>query len=577
MATSMPPGAPRQPPPQILSPNFQQKPDSMLDNLQKLNLNKPPSLPNSAPTVPPFVRSPSTPSRPIAPPVGVVPRSNVPPNAGSVVPFGPAGGQPSPFGTRPPPGYLPSSMGGGQVISPGGSGAPPLGGQPGAYVSPPSALGGSIRNGPPVGVPPPMIGTIRSPSQAPSMGSFLARPPVSHPLGPPTSPFSAPLPAPTWPPEQHTAAPGAFQPPGMLGGPPSQPNQYSHQTGSSLEGSWKNSSNHLPRPIPCSSITLHDTRQGNQANPPPPATSDYIVRDTGNCSPRYMRCTVNQIPCTADILTNCGMQLALLVQPLALPHPSEDPIPVLDFGESGPIRCSRCKGYINPFMKFIDHGKRFICNFCGFVDNTPHEYQCNLGPDGRRRDADERPELCRGTVEFVATKEYMMQDPMPAVYFFLIDVSMNAIQTGATAAACAAINQVIADLPDGPRTKVGIATFDSTIHFYNLKRALQQPLMLIVPDVQDVYIPLETDVVVQLAECREHINQLLESIPSMFEDNRTAESAFFAAVKAAFLAIKSTGGKLLVFQSVLPSVGMAALSARDDEGRSNISAGDKMA
>lgn len=27
---------------------------------------------------------------------------------------------------------------------------------------------------------------------------------------------------------------------------------------------------------------------------------------------------------------------------------------------------------------------------------------------------------------------------------------------------------------EGPRTHVGIATFDSTIHFYNLKRALQQ-------------------------------------------------------------------------------------------------------
>jgi hypothetical protein len=36
---------------------------------------------------------------------------------------------------------------------------------------------------------------------------------------------------------------------------------------------------------------------------------------------------------------------------------------------------------------------------------------------------------------------------MPAVYFFLIDVSMNAVQTGATAAACSAINQVITDLP----------------------------------------------------------------------------------------------------------------------------------
>lgn len=45
----------------------------------------------------------------------------------------------------------------------------------------------------------------------------------------------------------------------------------------------------------------------------------------------------------------------------------------------------------------------------GFTDETPRDYHSNLGPDGRRRDADERPELCRGTVEFVATKEYMVR------------------------------------------------------------------------------------------------------------------------------------------------------------------------
>ncbi|KAL7114466.1 hypothetical protein ACP275_04G122500 [Erythranthe tilingii] len=271
------------------------------------------------------------------------------------------------------------------------------------------------------------------------------------------------------------------------------------------------------------------------------------------------------------------MQLALLVQPLALPHPSEEPIHVVDFGESGPVRCSRCKGYVNPFVKFIDQGRRFICNLCGFTDETPRDYHCNLGPDGRRRDADERPELCRGTVEFVASKEYMVRDPMPAVFFFLIDVSMNAIQTGATAAACSAINQVIADLPKAPQTMVGIATFDSTIHFYNLKRELQQPLMLIVPDVQDVYTPLQSDVIVQLAECRQHLEILLESIPTMFQSNRTADSSFGAAVKAAFLAMKSTGGKLLVFQSVLPSIGIGSLSAREAEGRSNMSAAEKEA
>lgn len=36
---------------------------------------------------------------------------------------------------------------------------------------------------------------------------------------------------------------------------------------------------------------------------------------------------------------------------------------------------------------------------------------------------------------------------MPAVYYFLIDVSSTAVQTGAVAAACSAIHRALADLP----------------------------------------------------------------------------------------------------------------------------------
>ncbi|KAJ7979721.1 Protein transport protein Sec24-like [Quillaja saponaria] len=449
---------------------------------------------------------------------------------------------------------------------------------------------------------PPTVVSAQSSAQAPSMHSLLGRPAFSAPPGPPGQqplhystqggpppPQTSPYGSQTWransgPMAPPSSIPGSALPPGMYGMQRPFPDQSMTsippaigQAGAPVIGSSKIDPNQIPRPIPSSSIMMHETRSGDQANPPPPATSDYIVRDTGNCSPRYMRCTISQIPCTAELLTSSGMQLALLVQPLALPHPSEEPIQVVDFGDSGPVRCSRCKAYINPFMKFINQGRQFICNFCGLPDETPHDYHCNLGPDGRRRDADERPELCRGTVELVASKEFLVRDPMPAVYFFLIDVSMNAIQTGATAAACGAVSQVISDLPEGPRTFVGVATFDSTIHFYNLKRASQQPLMLIVPDVQDVYTPLQTDVIVQLSECRQHLELLLDSIPTMFQSNRTAESAFGAAIKAAFLAMKDTGGKLLVFQSVLPSMGIGALSAREAEGRANISAGEKEA
>lgn len=60
----------------------------------------------------------------------------------------------------------------------------------------------------------------------------------------------------------------------------------------------------------------------------------------------------------------------------------------------------------------------------------PVEYFCPLDANGKRRDAEERPELSKGSVEFVAPTEYMVRPPMPPVYFFLIDVSLSAIKTG---------------------------------------------------------------------------------------------------------------------------------------------------
>ncbi|XP_058102965.1 protein transport protein SEC24 C-like [Magnolia sinica] len=615
--------------PPNFNPNYQNNPNSLSDSMQNLQINHlpgpPPAMPNtSGPRPPPFVTPPfqsSVPphispasfpgvapvSRPGPPPadiarVGAPPPGPQPVNLVSNLASGRSSGPPfslsAPFGSRPPPpGVYPSApmMTGPIAPSPNVQGlmsnGPPTFAQGSFPGGPRSSPIGSTQR-PPAGPPP--VGSFPRDPQASSVHPFLGSPPAGPPLGPFSTssqgmpPTSAPLygsqPWQMQPQQGSPLAPGTMPPPRTFGMTPGLPNQpmppvppgmgHPSVSGAPVAGS-KIDPNQIPRPIPSSPVTIFDTRQNNQANNPPPATSEYIVRDTGNCSPRYMRCTINQIPCSGDLLTTSGMLLALMVQPLAVPHPSEEPIQVVDFGEGGPVRCSRCKGYINPFMKFIDQGKRFICNLCGFINETPCDYYCNTAPDGRRRDADERPELCRGTVEFVATKEYMVRDPMPAVFFFLIDVSMNAIQTGATAAACSAINQAIIDLPEGPRTMVGIATFDSAIHFYNLKRALQQPLMFIVPDVQDVYTPLQTDIIVQLAECRQHLEQLLESIPTMFQNNRVTESAFGAAIKAAYLAMKSTGGKLLVFQSVLPSVGIGSLSAREAEGRTNVSAGEK--
>lgn len=86
-------------------------------------------------------------------------------------------------------------------------------------------------------------------------------------------------------------------------------------------------------------------------------------------------------------------------------------VQTVDFGESGPIRCAQCKAYMNAHMQFVDRGRKFKCCFCGTSNATPVDYICNTGVDGKRHDANERPELCRGSVDFVASKEYMVSNP----------------------------------------------------------------------------------------------------------------------------------------------------------------------
>lgn len=44
-------------------------------------------------------------------------------------------------------------------------------------------------------------------------------------------------------------------------------------------------------------------------------------------------------------------------------------------------------------------------------------------------DADQCPELVKGSVKFVAATEYMVRAPMPPLYFFFIDVSVSAARS----------------------------------------------------------------------------------------------------------------------------------------------------
>ncbi|KAE9618908.1 putative von Willebrand factor, type A, Zinc finger, Sec23/Sec24-type, sec23/Sec24, trunk [Lupinus albus] len=285
-----------------------------------------------------------------------------------------------------------------------------------------------------------------------------------------------------------------------------------------------------------------------------------------NCNPRYLRFTTNAIPSSQSLASRWHLPLGAVVCPLA-ESPHGDDVTIVNLSPGGVVRCRRCRTYVNPYMTFTEGGRKYRCNICALLNEVPSEYYAQLDATGKRVDLNQRPELTKGTMEFVASAEYMARPPMPPVYFFLIDVSISAVRSGMIEVVAQTIRSCLDELPGFPRTQIGFATFDSTIHFYNLKSSLTQPQMLVVSDLDDIFVPLPDDLLVNLSESRNVVEIFLDSLPSMFQDNVNLESAFGPALKAAFMIMSQLGGKLLIFQNTLPSLGVGRLKLREDDSR----------
>ena len=72
-----------------------------------------------------------------------------------------------------------------------------------------------------------------------------------------------------------------------------------------------------------------------------------------------------------------------------------------------------------------------------------------------------------------ASLRMQVRPPMPAVFFFVLDVTAGAVSSGMLAIACETIKGALDGLPGGERTHIGFLTFDAHLHFYNLSEARQ--------------------------------------------------------------------------------------------------------
>ncbi|OXU26882.1 hypothetical protein TSAR_008825 [Trichomalopsis sarcophagae] len=307
---------------------------------------------------------------------------------------------------------------------------------------------------------------------------------------------------------------------------------------------------------------------------PPLVTTKFIVEDQGNASPRFIRSSMYTVPTTADIIKQTQIPFSLILSPMAQVEEGEYEPPIVDMGEIGPVRCNRCKAYMSPFMQFVDAGRRFQCMFCKSTTEVPTEYFQHLDHTGQRMDRYERPELILGTYEFIATKDYCRNNtfPKPPAIIFVIDVSYNNIKSGLVNLLCVQMKKIIRNLPvdvgqSKSNMKVGFITYNNTVQFYNLNATLARPQMMVVADVQDVFMPLLDGFLCDPVESEVLIDSLICQIPTMFGDTKETETILAPAIQAGLEALKASEctGKLMVFHSSLPiAEAPGKLKNRDD-------------
>ena len=269
--------------------------------------------------------------------------------------------------------------------------------------------------------------------------------------------------------------------------------------------------------------------------------------------------TISKIfPSNIETYNQLSMQLSINLCPL---YNTGIDLPLIDYNDKEIPRCinKNCRAYLNPFVKFIDEGKKWICNICGQISPTENYFYNNIDKNGIRIDINEKPELCNASYEFVANKNIYKKEKAPteASFYFIFETSNSAIDNGFLTASIESIKDAIVKeiFYNGNNIKIGILTYNLGIDFYSYNNKFTQPQMLTVNDEQ-IFLPTnKNNLIFNLKSEKDKILQILDLIqntfnknnPNILNNNCKDSLQIFNAITGAYLLGKGIGGKILIF------------------------------
>ncbi|KAI3403543.2 SFB3 [Candida oxycetoniae] len=341
---------------------------------------------------------------------------------------------------------------------------------------------------------------------------------------------------------------------------------------------------------------------------PPEAGTQFHVTDQGTASPKFMRSTMYYVPESEKLRSVTKLPMAITVRPFAPQLSSEEPVPTVEIQTSaiqgnttdnnnnnnnnnddddsdplsvGPLRCYRCRTYINPSMQFT-HNQKCICNICQFANNSvPQEYYAPLDARGYRVDKFVRPELHKGVYDIIVPVEYNFSKKSPETLHivFLIDISENSIKQNLPMLVAESIRTTLfnyssssSSSSSGSTTfpyKIAIIAFDKRIHFFNISPKLEKTQIIISSDLDDLFVPFDEGLFADPQESQYVIEDALNHIEQLGNSSTHVadlEPCFATACKTAGMCLEMHGGgKIVSALSNLPSWGPGGLKYKDNK------------